>query len=87
MSRSESVVVWDFRSVVAALTTSRGFSRVDVVEGLCGGGVTAEGRREVWKCDSRVCVVFVTSMRALRSLGFAILGHRQMCGVREKQNV
>jgi hypothetical protein len=56
--RSESVVVCDLRSVVAAWMAVRGplgRSAGAMLESAAAG--VFEGVREVWKCVRRVCVV------------------------------
>ena len=74
-SSSESVVVCDFRRVVAAWMAvsgplgRSGASLLLLVEALFVGGA-----REVWKCARRVCVVCVREMSLGRSLGGGILG-------------
>jgi hypothetical protein len=71
MSRRESVVVCDFKSVVAEWTTAMGFGRV-LVESCDPDEAVVEGAREDWKCVRRACVVCVSAMRELKSLVLAI---------------
>lgn len=71
---SESVVVCDFRRVVAAWIAVRG------PLGRSGASVEVfasfEGVREVWKWVRRVCVVCVREMSFWMSFGGAIVGRR-----------
>lgn len=71
--RSERVVVCDLSSVVEALMASRGFGSSVAVVWLSEGVAADEGARDDWKCVRRVRVDFVSSIRALRSFGFAML--------------
>lgn len=68
----ESVVVCDFRRVVAAWIAVRG------PLGRSGASVEVlfeifEGVREVWKCARRVCVVCVREMSFWMSFGGAMV--------------
>ena len=71
MRRSDSVVVCDFRSVVDALMTSRGFAISDA-EASGFEVVSLLGAREEWKCVRSACVVLVRSTSVRRSFGFDI---------------
>lgn len=71
MRRSDSVVECDFRSVVDALMTSRGFA-ISVAEASDFEVVSLLGAREDWKCVRSACVVLVRSISVRRSFGFDI---------------
>lgn len=82
--RSERVVVWDFSSVAVVRAASRGFvvGAEDVFEEgeeVDVDGVEGWGAREDWKCERRVCVVWVRSMRA-RTSAAGVLGGGGMVG-------
>ena len=81
--RSERVVVWDFSSVAVVRAASRGFvvGAEDVFEDeeVDVDGVEGWGAREDWKCERRVCVVWVRSMRA-RTSAAGVLGTGGMVG-------
>ena len=81
--RSERVVVWDFSSVAVVRAASRGFvvGAEDVFEDeeVDVDGVEGWGAREDWKCERRVCVVWVRSMRA-RTSAAGVLGVGGMVG-------
>lgn len=72
ISKSDRVVVCDLRSAVEALTASSGLGSSVAVVWVSVDVADDEGARDDWKCVRSVCVFFVTSMSALRSLGFVI---------------
>ena len=88
-SSKESVVVCDFRRVVAAWMAvsgplGRSGASLLLVEDLFVGGA-----REIWKCARRVCVVCVREMSLGRSFGGGMLdGQREIYkGVRRAYTV